>query len=64
MILKKPKFWKKKDLNILPYILWPLSILLQSLSRINKLITKKKIIKILKRFVWVIYILEELAKRP
>ena len=42
MKLKKPKFWNKGKSSILPYILLPLSILLQILNSANKLISKKK----------------------
>ena len=42
MKLKKPKFWNKGKSSILPYILLPLSILLQILNSVNKLISKKK----------------------
>ena len=42
MNLKKPKFWNKSKSSILPYILWPLSIILQFLNSTNKLISKKK----------------------
>ena len=42
MKLKKPKFWNKGKSSILPYILLPLSILLQILNSAIKLISKKK----------------------
>ena len=42
MKLKKPKFWNKGKSSILPYMLLPLSILLQILNSANKLISKKK----------------------
>ena len=42
MKLKKPKFWNKGKSSILPYILLPLSILLQILNSTIKLISKKK----------------------
>ena len=42
MKLKKPKFWNKGKSSILPYILLPLSILLQILNSVNKLIGNSK----------------------
>ena len=42
MKLKKPKFWNKGKSSILPYILLPLSILLQILNSAIKLTSKKK----------------------
>ncbi len=64
MKLKKPKFWNKGKSSILPYILLPLSILLQILNSANKLISKKKVIKISKLYALVTYMLAELAKPP
>ena len=42
MKIKKPQFWDYKEPNIFAYLLLPISLLLQFLNLVKKIITTKK----------------------
>ena len=42
MILKKPKFWDYKKPNVISYILWPISILIEIVNLLKTINPKKK----------------------
>ena len=56
MKIKKPKFWDKKQPNLIAILLYPISLIYRFLNNLNKKKIKKRNSLILKLFVLVIYI--------